>query len=62
MKQWALRITAYVNRLLDDLETLERSDALKAMQKNWIGKSEGAEIDFVIATGGHQTETGLKNN
>jgi leucyl-tRNA synthetase len=51
MKQWALRITAYVNRLLDDLDTLERSDALKAMQKNWIGKSEGAEIDFEVVHG-----------
>lgn len=56
MKQWALRITAYVNRLLDDLETLERSDALKAMQKNWIGKSEGAEIDFVIMDSGSSPE------
>jgi leucyl-tRNA synthetase len=49
MKQRALRITAYVDRLLNDLDTLERSDALKAMQKNWIGKSEGGEIDFTVA-------------
>ena len=48
MKQWALRVTAYVDRLLNDLDTLEWSDALKAMQKNWIGKSEGAEIDFDV--------------
>ena len=60
MKQWALRITAYVNRLLDDLETLERSDALKAMQKNWIGKSEWAEIDFVISWTERDLSTSLE--
>jgi leucyl-tRNA synthetase len=46
MMQWSLRITAYAERLLDDLATLEWTDALKAMQKNWIGRSEGAQIFF----------------
>jgi len=48
MKQWSLRITAYAERLLNGLDTLEWSDALKAMQKNWIGKSEGAQLFFEI--------------
>jgi len=44
-----LRITAYAERLLQDLETIEWSDSLKEMQRNWIGRSEGAEVDFAIA-------------
>jgi leucyl-tRNA synthetase len=48
MMQWSLRITAYAERLLNDLDTLQWSDALKAMQRNWIGKSEGAQIFFKI--------------
>ncbi len=48
MMQWSLRITAYVERLLNDLDTLDWTDALKAMQRNWIGKSEGAKILFDI--------------
>ena len=48
MLQWALRITAYAERLLNDLEQLEWSDALKNMQKNWIGKSVGAKLFFAI--------------
>lgn len=48
MMQWSLRITAYAERLLQDLDTLEWSDALKAMQRNWIGKSEGAQMFFRI--------------
>src|SRR4249919_3274828 len=46
MRQWFLRITSYADRLLEGLETVEFSDAMKEMQKNWIGKSEGAEMDF----------------
>jgi leucyl-tRNA synthetase len=46
MKQWMMRITAYSDRLLDDLETLDWTDALKTMQRNWIGRSEGAEVSF----------------
>jgi leucyl-tRNA synthetase len=48
MKQWSLRITAYAERLLKDMENLDWSDALKAMQKNWIGRSEGAQLYFDI--------------
>ncbi|HSH50257.1 MAG TPA: class I tRNA ligase family protein, partial [Bacteroidales bacterium] len=48
MKQWSLRISAYAERLLKDLEKLEWSDSLKEIQRNWIGRSEGAEIDFKI--------------
>lgn len=48
MRQWMLRITAYAERLLDDLNTIEWSDSLKEMQRNWIGRSEGAEVDFQV--------------
>jgi len=48
MRQWMLRITAYAGRLLEDLGTIQWSDSLKAMQRNWIGRSEGAEIAFEI--------------
>lgn len=48
MMQWSLRITAYAERLLRGLEVLEWSESLKAMQRNWIGKSEGAQIFFDI--------------
>ncbi|MEQ2010245.1 MAG: class I tRNA ligase family protein [Limisphaerales bacterium] len=49
MRQWVLRITAFAERLLDDLNTIEWTDSLKEMQRNWIGRSEGAEVDFAIA-------------
>ncbi|OHX65225.1 leucine--tRNA ligase [Flammeovirga pacifica] len=48
MKQWMMRITAYADRLLNNLEGLNWSDALKEMQRNWIGKSIGCEIDFKV--------------
>lgn len=48
MRQWYLRITAYADRLLQGLETVQFSDAMKEMQRNWIGKSEGAEMEFGI--------------
>jgi leucyl-tRNA synthetase len=48
MRQWYLRITAYAERLLEGLEKVEFSDAMKEMQRNWIGKSEGAEMEFII--------------
>lgn len=48
MKQWCLRVSAYAERLLSGLDNLNWSDSLKETQKNWIGKSEGAEIDFGI--------------
>jgi leucyl-tRNA synthetase len=49
MRQWMLRITAYAERLLNDLNTIQWSDSLKEMQRNWIGRSEGAEVDFALA-------------
>lgn len=48
MRQWFLRITEYANRLLEGLETVAYSDAMKEMQRNWIGRSQGAEITFKI--------------
>lgn len=48
MRQWYLRITAYADRLLEGLETVDFSDSMKEMQRNWIGKSQGAEMDFEI--------------
>jgi leucyl-tRNA synthetase len=49
MRQWMLRITAYADRLLYDLDLLDWSDAMKAMQANWIGRSEGANITYEVA-------------
>jgi leucyl-tRNA synthetase len=48
MRQWMLRITAYAEKLLQDLDTIDWSDSLKEMQRNWIGRSEGAEVDFEV--------------
>ncbi len=48
MKQWVLKITAYADRLLEDLEDLDWPESLKEMQRNWIGRSEGAEVTFTI--------------
>ena len=51
MTQWQLRVSAYAARLLDDLETLDWTDSLKEMQRNWIGKSQGAEMHFKAYNG-----------
>ena len=51
MRQWVLRITAYAERLLQDLEPIDWSHSLKEMQRNWIGRSEGAEVHFPMAEG-----------
>ena len=48
MRQWVLRITAYAERLLADLEPLDWSESIKKMQRDWIGRSEGAEVDFAL--------------
>src|SRR5438067_1777834 len=49
MRQWMLRIMAYAERLLNELEGLDWPEGIKLLQKNWIGRSEGAEIDFAVA-------------
>ena len=49
MRQWMLRITAYAERLLEDLASIDWSHSLKEMQRNWIGRSEGAEVVFAVA-------------
>ena len=48
MRQWSMRITAYAERLLNDLETIDWSDAIKEQQRNWIGKSVGASVHFKL--------------
>lgn len=48
MKQWCLRVSAYAQRLLDGLETIDWTDSLKETQRNWIGRSEGAEMEFAV--------------
>jgi|694.fasta_scaffold00744_19 leucyl-tRNA synthetase len=59
LRQWYLRITEYADRLLEGLETIDFSDAMKEMQSNWIGKSYGAEISFGLASGDQPIEETL---
>ena len=56
MTQWSMRITAYAERLLQGLDTIDWSESIKESQRNWIGKSVGASIDFVPAGGEHKVE------
>ncbi len=49
MRQWCLRVSAYAQRLLDGLERIDWSDSIKETQKNWIGRSEGTEVEFKVA-------------
>ena len=49
LRQWMMRITAYADRLIADLDTVDWPDSLKAMQRNWIGRSHGARVDFALA-------------
>ena len=56
MKQWQLRVSAYAERLLADLEQLDWTDSLKEMQRNWIGKSQGAEMVFHVFNGTQEYE------
>jgi leucyl-tRNA synthetase len=65
LKQWMLKITAYADRLIDDLDDLDWPDSVKEMQRNWIGKSQGAEVAFKVKGGaapaaqaGQEVETG----
>jgi len=61
MRQWFLRISNYADRLLDGLETVDFSDSMKEMQKNWIGKSEGAEMVFPLSISPHRGEENEKS-
>ena len=56
MTQWSMRITAYAERLLQGLDTIDWSESIKESQRNWIGKSIGASIDFVLAGSEHKIE------
>ena len=61
MRQWCLRVSAYAQRLLDGLETIDWSDSIKETQKNWIGRSEGTEAQFkVVANDNPATQEGLE--
>lgn len=57
MRQWMMRITAYADRLLADLDLLDWTDAIKAMQRNWIGRSEGATVHFDVPLIGDPSPT-----
>ncbi|MFI1102723.1 leucine--tRNA ligase [Streptomyces melanogenes] len=52
LRQWNMRITAYADRLLDDLDALDWPEAIKLQQRNWIGRSEGARVDFSVGSEG----------
>ncbi|OHD54604.1 MAG: leucine--tRNA ligase [Spirochaetes bacterium GWF1_51_8] len=52
MRQWMLRITAYADRLMEDMEPLDWPESIKHLQRNWIGRSEGAEVDFQVKSTG----------
>ena len=56
MTQWSMRITAYAERLLQGLDTIDWSESIKESQRNWIGKSVGASINFTLAQGEHKIE------
>lgn len=62
LRQWMLRITAYADRLADELEILDWPRAIKDMQRNWIGRSEGAEVDFFIGTDHHSWEQSRRSS
>ncbi len=58
--QWMLRITAYAQKLLDGLNTVDFLERIKAQQRNWIGRSEGAEVDFALLADGRETGENLR--
>jgi leucyl-tRNA synthetase len=60
LEQWFFRISEYSPRLLANLDTIDWSETTRTAQRNWIGKSEGAEIDFAIAGGGEANETKIR--
>ncbi len=57
LRQWMLRITAYADRLVEDVEALDWPEPIKEMQRNWVGRSEGAEVDFYVGEPGEAHET-----
>ncbi len=60
LRQWMMRITAYADRLLDDLDALDWPEAIKLQQRNWIGRSEGARVDFPVhEAGGAHSERAI---
>jgi leucyl-tRNA synthetase len=56
IRQWILKITEYADRLLEDLELLDWTESIKSMQRNWIGRSEGADVKFRLADGSAEFE------
>jgi leucyl-tRNA synthetase len=60
LKQWMMRITAYADRLIADLDLLDWSDAIKTMQRNWIGRSEGASVRFPAGDAGDAGATSIE--
>ena len=56
MKQWSLRITAYADRLISGLDTVDWSDSIKEIQKNWIGKSKGVSVIFKLENSENEIE------
>ncbi|GAY09671.1 leucine--tRNA ligase [Pseudonocardia sp. N23] len=56
LRQWKMRITAYADRLVDDLDRLDWPESVKSMQRNWIGRSEGARVRFAVAGSGEPIE------
>ncbi len=61
MRQWCLRVSAYAQRLLDGLEEIDWTDSLKETQRNWIGRSEGTEVEFKVAPADSSAETVAKH-
>jgi leucyl-tRNA synthetase len=60
LRQWVLRITAYADRLLQDLEIVEWPESIRTMQREWIGRSEGAEVDFQYPANGPDDEGAIR--
>ena len=59
LRQWMMRITAYADRLADDLDRVDWPEKVKLMQRNWIGRSQGARVTFPVASHGRPSDTGI---